>query len=129
MLRHPSSRLGLTLAALLLAGLTVLAPQAQASEQHDGSTHAPRKEAQAVSDDIEPGGSVGTMAVAPSCVYRFYEEHWYAFHLHGQNNCSTRQYVKVIIAFGPDSGCIGINRGQSFTHSWQLGRFDRLDSC
>lgn len=125
MVRHISGRLGLALAVLLLAGMTVLAPPAHASEQHTGTSGEVAKAATVVG----PDGGVGVAAVAPTCVYRFFEEHWYAFHLHGQNNCAGRRYVKVIIAFGPDSGCIGLDRGQSFTHSWQLGRFDRLDSC
>ncbi len=128
MLRHLNGRIGLTLAVLLLAGVTAMAPPANASEQGQGGARAAGELAKTASV-ADPGGEVGTMAVAPSCVYRFFEEHWYAFHLHGQNNCAGRRYVKVIIAFGPDSGCIGIDRGQSFTHSWQLGRFDRLDSC
>lgn len=129
MLRNLSGRLCLTLSVLLLAGLTVLAPPAQATIPDEGSARASRELVQVDSGDEELGESVGTMAVAPACVHRFFEEHWYAFHVHGQNNCSGRRYVKVIIAFGPDSGCIGLDRGQSFTHSFQIGRFDRLDSC
>jgi hypothetical protein len=122
MLRYLSSRFGVALAVLLLAGLTTLAPQAGASEQTALS-------AQGAQEQVQVRGGNATLALAPGCVHRWYEEHWYAFHVHGQNNCGNRQYVKVIIAFGPDSGCMGLDPGQSFTHSFQFGRFDRLDSC
>jgi hypothetical protein len=128
MLRNMSGRVGLALAVLLLAGMTVMAPQASASASRTGTADAAGELAKTATV-AGPDDGIGTAAVAPTCVYRFFEEHWYAFHLHGQNNCAGRRYVKVIIAFGPDSGCIGLDRGQSFTHSWQMGRYDRLDSC
>jgi hypothetical protein len=117
MLRHSSTRIGLAVAALSLAGLGV-APQANAS----GQVQVPAAE-------VEAESSAGRVADAPPCIYRFFEEHWYAFHVHGRNDCSGRRYVKVIVAFGPDSACMGVDRGQSFTHSFQIGRFDRVDYC
>ena len=42
---------------------------------------------------------------------------------------------KVIIAYGPDSGCIYLPRGATATHSWSYGwpyassRLDRVELC
>lgn len=74
--------------------------------------------------------------LAPACVERFSHTHLFNKHVHMQNLCgSGTQYVKVIIAYGPDSGCIRLVRGASATHSWNYGwpyalsRFDRLELC
>jgi hypothetical protein len=73
--------------------------------------------------------------VAPSCIYRFSHTHLFNKHVHLQNNCSGTYYVKVIIAYGPDSGCIYLPRGATATHSWSYGwpyvssRLDRVELC
>jgi hypothetical protein len=73
--------------------------------------------------------------VAPSCIYRFSHTHLFNKHVHLQNNCSANTYVKVVIAYGPDSGCIYLPRGATATHSWSYGwpyaasRLDRVELC
>jgi hypothetical protein len=71
--------------------------------------------------------------IAPTCVERFYHNHVVYKEVHMANWCAgTTRYVKVIVAFGPDSGCIRLVRGASATHRWPplLGsRFDRLEVC
>lgn len=75
------------------------------------------------------------LAIAPSCVMRWYHNHGGHKHVHLYNGCSGTRYVKVIVAYGPDSGCKGLSRGASGTHSWSYGwpfsasRFDRLETC
>lgn len=92
-----------------------------------------------------PGGSAGTTAsveqaaarapIAPNCVTRFYHDHIGYKEVHLYNGCSGTRYVKVIVAYGPDSACIRLIRGASDTfrwfHGWPYGlsRFDRLESC
>jgi hypothetical protein len=79
--------------------------------------------------------SVADYLVAPPCIYRFSHTHLFNKHVHLQNNCSGTYYVKVIIAYGPDSGCIYLPRGATATHSWSYGwpyassRLDRVELC
>jgi hypothetical protein len=71
--------------------------------------------------------------VAPSCIYRFSHTHFWSKHVHLQSNCQGTYYVKVIIAYGPDSGCIYMPPGSTATHSWSTGwpyyasRLDRVE--
>ena len=73
--------------------------------------------------------------VAPSCIYRFSHTHLLNKHVHLENRCQGNYYVKVIIAYGPDSGCIWLPRGATATHSWSYGwpyaasRLDRVELC
>ena len=79
--------------------------------------------------------AVADYTVAPSCIYRFSHTHLFNKHVHLQNNCSGTYYVKVIIAYGPDSGCKYLPRGATATHSWSYGwpyaasRLDRVELC
>ena len=81
------------------------------------------------------GPAVADYTVAPSCIYRFSHTHLFNKHVHLQNNCSGTYYVKVIIAYGPDSGCKYLPRGATATHSWSYGwpyaasRLDRVELC
>ena len=65
-------------------------------------------------------------ALAPSCVRTLNQT---SNSITVRNNCGSQQRVKAIIAFGPDSGCRVLNRGQETTFRWRLGRFDRLERC
>jgi hypothetical protein len=73
--------------------------------------------------------------LAPTCVTRFYHDHIAYKEVHLYNGCSGTRYVKVIVAYGPDSACIRLIRGASDTFRWfhgwpyALSRFDRLESC
>ncbi len=73
--------------------------------------------------------SPAAAATAPSCVYARPETHWYTFHVHIRNNCSSRVRVKPIIAWYYDGSCRGLDPGESYTHSHAEGRFVRLDNC
>ncbi|NJM74779.1 MAG: hypothetical protein HC852_02160 [Acaryochloridaceae cyanobacterium RU_4_10] len=45
------------------------------------------------------------------------------------NTCGSYKRYKVIVAFGPDSSCRGINNREVQVVRWSFGRFDGLDSC
>jgi hypothetical protein len=110
-----------------------------AADEYDNSTAAiEADDPERQPGDWEPGDPYDAAALAPSCVFRWYEAHWNAKHVHGWNDCRGVQYVKVIVAHGPDSGCITVlpdNDADDFTHSWSYGwpylksSFDRLDRC
>jgi hypothetical protein len=113
------------LALSLLAGL----PAASAL-QVDAASGATVQTASVASSP-----AVADYTVAPSCIYRFSHTHLFNKHVHLQNNCSGTYYVKVIIAYGPDSGCKYLPRGATATHSWSYGwpyaasRLDRVELC
>ena len=73
------------------------------------------------------------LAVAPSCVVRYYHNHiaWKEVHL--RNDCPSTKYLKAIVAYGPDSGCIGLSRREPYTYRWYVewepSRMDRLELC
>ena len=75
------------------------------------------------------GAAPASATTAPSCVRASTHSHWNTNHVHVWNGCSSYQRVKVILAWYGDSGCIGLYPGESYTHSHQAGRFDRLDRC
>ena len=73
--------------------------------------------------------------VAPSCIYRWQHTHLFSKHVHLASYCQGTYYVKVIIAYGPDSGCIYMPPGSTATWSWSYGwpyylsRLDRVELC
>lgn len=47
-----------------------------------------------------------------------------------RNFCEFPVRVKVIVAFGLDSACTVLGRGEQFTHFYnRFGRFDGLERC
>ena len=73
--------------------------------------------------------------IAPRCVERFSHTHIGYKDVHVFNGCPGTVYVKVIVAYGPDSACTTVFRSDSWTFRWYhgwpyaLSRFDRLESC
>ena len=65
-------------------------------------------------------------AVAPSCIKVISQS---SRSITVRNDCGNQQRVKLIIAWGPDSGCNVLNPRQQRTFTWTLGSFDRLDRC
>jgi hypothetical protein len=118
----------LTVAVLTLSSFAGL-PAASARQANDASGTT----VQAASVASDPAQI--DYWLAPSCIYRFSHEHWFSKHVHLQNNCAASYYVKVIIAYGPDSGCIYLSPGATATHSWSVGwpyaasRLDRVELC
>jgi hypothetical protein len=115
----------LTVAVLALSAFAGLpAAGARQLDAASGATvHAPS------------GPAVADYLVAPSCIYRFSHTHLFNKHVHLENRCNGNYYVKVIIAYGPDSGCIWLPVGATATHSWSYGwpyaasRLDRVELC
>ena len=118
----------LTIAVLALSAFAGLpAAGARQVDAASGATvHAP---------SVASSPAQARYTVAPSCIYRFSHTHLFNKHVHLQNNCSANTYVKVVIAYGPDSGCIYLPRGATATHSWSYGwpyassRLDRVELC
>jgi hypothetical protein len=98
-----------------------------------GSPDATRQSAGVEGAKMAPQTIAGP--IAPSCIVRFSHTHAVSKHVHLQNNCSGNTYVKVFIAFGPDSACMYLPRGGTATHSWSVGwpyassRLDRVELC
>jgi hypothetical protein len=66
--------------------------------------------------------------LAPGCVtYRW--TNWLHVTVEVRNGCSTRQRVKVVVAFWPDSPCVQLERGGTFKADIGTGRLDRLERC
>ena len=125
----PMKRLGVLSVAVL--ALSMIAGMSVASaRQVDAASGATVQVASAPSSPAQ-----ARYTVAPSCIYRFSHTHVFSKHVHLQNNCSGTYYVKVVIAYGPDSGCIYLPRGATATHSWSTGwpyissRLDRVELC
>ena len=118
----------LTIAVLALSAFAGL--PAAGARQVDAASGAAVQVASAQSSPAQ-----ARYTVAPSCIYRFSHTHVFSKHVHLQNNCSANTYVKVVIAYGPDSGCIYLPRGATATHSWSYGwpyaasRLDRVELC
>lgn len=66
--------------------------------------------------------------IAPACLKRvLYDSIRY---MRVESSCRTDQWVKLIIAFGPDSGCLRVPAGGSRWFSWGWpGKYDGLVSC
>jgi hypothetical protein len=113
------------LALSLLAGL----PAASARQVHAASG------ATVHTASVASSPAQARYTVAPSCIERFSHTHTFSKHVHLKSWCSGTYYVKVIIAYGPDSGCIYMPPGQTATHSWSYGwpyaasRLDRVERC
>lgn len=122
-------RLGVLTIAVLALSLLAGLPAASA-RQVDAVSGATVHSASVASSQAQ-----ARYTVAPPCIYRFSHTHLFNKHVHLQNNCSGTYYVKVIIAYGPDSGCIYLPRGATATHSWSYGwpyassRLDRVELC
>lgn len=86
-----------------------------------------------------PSGDAGVADLAPTCVERTYHDHGTPpggrKEVHLLNTCGRTMYVKVIVAYGPDSECIRMDNLSGWVFWWQIGwpydasRFDRLDLC
>jgi hypothetical protein len=86
-----------------------------------------------------PADDVGVADLAPGCVERTYHDHGRPpggrKEVHLVNTCGRTMYVKVIVAYGPDSECIRMDSPSGWVYWWQIGwpydasRFDRLDLC
>ncbi len=113
------------LALSLLAGLP-----AASARQVDAASGATVQTASVVSSPAQ-----ADYTVAPSCIYRWQHTHTFSKHVHLASYCYGTYYVKVIIAYGPDSGCIYMPPGATATHSWSYGwpyassRLDRVELC
>jgi hypothetical protein len=113
------------LALSLFAGLS-----AASARQVDAASGATVQTASVANSPVQVD-----YTVAPSCIYRFSHTHFWSKHVHLQSNCQGTYYVKVIIAYGPDSGCIYMPPGSTATHSWSTGwpyyasRLDRVELC
>lgn len=70
---------------------------------------------------------------APTCVHFWTHNHWFGFHVHVKNYCSSYQRVKVVLRYYGDSRCIGLSPGEEHTHRHSsggfVGGFDRLEKC
>jgi hypothetical protein len=64
-------------------------------------------------------------ALAPSCVVVSTRKSYIDVH----NYCQREHRVKVIVAWGFDSPCHYLRRGQGFSHEHHTGHFDRLVLC
>jgi hypothetical protein len=139
MIEKRGRMLGVIALIVALFGMLPAATAPTAADEPDGSRGAiEADDPERPPGDWEPGDAIDPSALAPDCVFRWYEEHWYAKHVHGRNDCRGVQYVKVIVAHGPDSGCITAlpdADADDFTHSWMYGwpywksNFDRLERC
>jgi hypothetical protein len=117
MLRTHAARSGaLLVLALTISSLTLL-PAASAQEG-DG-----------------PSDDVGVAEVAHPCIRRTYHDHGNLKEVHLRNDCGARRYVKVIVAYGPDSGCIAMDSLSNWTFWWNYGwpwawsTLDRVEWC
>jgi hypothetical protein len=117
----------LTVAVLALSLFTGLS--AASARQVDAASAATVHAASVPSSATQEGWP------APSCVHRFSHTHLLNKHVHLENRCNGDYYVKVVIAYGPDSGCIWLPVGATATHSWSYGwpyaasRLDRVELC
>lgn len=110
-------RLGVVaLAAMALMTLVSVSP-AQAQEGDNGE------------------GDVSIADVAHPCIRRTYHDHGTHKDVHLRNDCGARRYVKVIVAYGPDSGCIAMDSLSNWRFWWAVGwpyaasRLDRVEWC
>lgn len=119
----------LTIAVLALSAFAGLpaAGARQVNAASGATVHAP---------SVASSPAQARYTVAPPCIYRFSHTHLFNKHVHLENRgCNSNYYVKVIIAYGPDSGCIWLPRGATATHSWSYGwpyaasRLDRVELC
>jgi hypothetical protein len=73
--------------------------------------------------------------VAPACIDRVCHDHGSRKEVHLRNFCGGTWYVKVIVAYGPDSGCIRLDNGVGWLYWWEWGwpwaasRLDRVELC
>jgi len=77
-------------------------------------------------DEVTDSPSSVPKTLAPGCVWR---RQTGSRRLVIVNDCETDQWIKVIIAWGPDSDCWGLVPGEGIEVTWTLGWFDRLESC
>ncbi|GAA2394582.1 hypothetical protein GCM10010432_62090 [Catellatospora methionotrophica] len=71
--------------------------------------------------------SAAHAAWAPSCVEVFGPPATQSALV--QNDCSTTQKVRVIVAWGPDSSCVTLQAGYEFTYRWSIGSYDGVALC
>lgn len=117
MLTHIKRLGALTLVAMTLSALVLVS---SASAQGDEG----------------PSSGVGITEIAPQCIQRVFHEHDWSKEVHLTNYCPYGYNVKVIVAYGPDSGCMFVSQyGGWATWWWSVGwpyaasRFDRLELC
>jgi hypothetical protein len=79
----------------------------------------------------DPDPPLKSRVAAPSCVSARVERPAVGLNkVYGFNNCSGVQRIKVIIAFGPDSACKVLSRGDYYQHRFtKVSRFDGLVRC
>ena len=100
---------------------------ATAASPADGSTGR--------SQTVQQRAPARAAIIAPFCVDRWSHTHLFNKDVHLWNRCGYTLWVKVIVAYGPDSDCKRLEPEATATHSWSYGwpyawsRFDRLDLC
>ena len=115
----------------VLVGLLAYAVTGCIAPPDEGEDTAARSES--IAGEPEAGqaaddGSSLLRTIAPSCLSRDLNESDRLLQV--ENNCSTTQNVKVIIAFGPDFSCVSITPGHFRSFLWNSpGRFDSLVLC
>jgi hypothetical protein len=77
------------------------------------------------------GRSATTAAIPPSCVYaRDSHPEFGLAYVYVDNNCTTIQRVKVLIAFWTDSSCMVLQPKTTVEFDYPNGaRFDGLEAC
>ncbi|MER6174205.1 hypothetical protein [Streptosporangium sp. NPDC001681] len=76
--------------------------------------------------------AAAALAAAPSCIYREVRDRYPAVdEIYVWNRCGQDYWLKVIIAFGPDSSCRFIQSGHGFVFFfWPApGQYDGLQVC
>jgi hypothetical protein len=119
------ARIAIVLATISL--LYTVAGPAQASSA--GEPTGPAVDTSVGSDAPQADVSIQWIP-APPCVARWTGHDWWGSYVGVRNDCGYETvYVKVYIAFGPDSACFSLRPAETKKYYYPYGRFDGVGFC
>ncbi|MDJ1134835.1 hypothetical protein [Streptomyces iconiensis] len=78
-----------------------------------------------------PASAKADAAAAPSCITAWVKKGTLTQTGYGRNDCSSQKRYKIVWAFGADSACVTVKKGQTLKHKIPIAprRFDGVKSC